>query len=167
MGTLIHEAEVTSHTEATPEQVWAIAGDVRRTGEWSHECKHVELLDGADAVVVGTRFRGGNVCGRSKWSRTNEVLEVDEGNEIVWRTVPTWLFRDSTIWRIRVEAAPEGGTTITQRYDVVKLSPVMERLLYLLVKAHRDRRPALTEDMQRLGEVAARSGAGTGVAARG
>jgi hypothetical protein len=134
---------------------------------WSHECKEIELLDGATDIVPGTRFRGRNTCGRNKWSRVNEVLAVDAPNELVWRTVPSRLFADSTIWRIRVEPAEGGGTRIVQRYEVVKLNPVLDRLLYLVVPAHRDRRPALADDMRRLGEVAAHASSTGGVAARG
>src|SRR4051794_36498008 len=106
MGTLIRQAEVTAHSDGSPADVWSVVADPRRTGEWSHECKVVELLDGATEVVPGTKFRGRNVCGRSKWNRVNEVVELDAPNEIAWRTVPTRLFPDSTIWRIRVDAAP-------------------------------------------------------------
>jgi polyketide cyclase/dehydrase/lipid transport protein len=156
MGTLIRNAKVEAQSTASVEEVWAIVADVTRTGEWSHECKHVELLDGAIDTRPGTRFGGRNICGRSKWSRVNEVLALDAPNELAWRTVPTRVFRDSTIWRIRVEPAADGGSTIIQSYDVVKLGPVLDRLFWLLVPAHRDRRPALAEDMRRLGEVAAR-----------
>jgi hypothetical protein len=156
MGTLIRNATVEAHADAPPAVVWAVVEDVTRTGEWSHECKIVELLDGATKVVPGTRFRGRNECGRNRWSRVNEVLEVDAPHELVWRTVPSRLFPDSTIWRIRVEPAPGGGTRVQQSYEVVKLNPIVDRLFYLLVPAHRDRRAALAADMQRLCEVAAR-----------
>ena len=78
-------------------------------------------------------------------------------NELVWRTVPTRWFRDSTEWRIRL--VPEGaGTRIVQTFEVLKLSSLMERLIYLTMPAHRDRLPALGEDLRRLGRVA-RAGA--------
>jgi hypothetical protein len=156
MGTLIRTAKVEAPSAASPGEVWAVLADVTRTGEWSHECTQVDLLDGATGTRPGTRFRGRNICGRNKWSRVNEVLAVDAPHELVWRTVPTRLFRDSTVWSIRIEPAADGGSTIIQSYDVVKLGPVLDRLFWLLVPTHRDRRPALAEDMRRLGEVAAR-----------
>ncbi len=156
MGTLIRQMRVEAASTATPDQVWSVVADVTRTGEWSHECKVVELLDGATALAPGTRFRGRNVHGRSRWSRVNEVVAVDAPNELAWRTIPTRVFPDSTIWRIRVEPAADGGSLLVQSYEVVKLNPVIDRLFYLLIPAHRDRSAALTEDMRRLGEVAAR-----------
>ena len=63
-------------------------------------------------------------------------------------------YRDSTIWTITVEPDGAGGTKLTQRYDVVKLGPVMDRFIYQFVKVHRDRRDALESDLHRIGEVA-------------
>jgi uncharacterized protein YndB with AHSA1/START domain len=87
-----NRAEVT--VEAPIEAVWRVVVDVRRTGEWSH----IELLDGATSVGVGVRFVGGNRLGWSRWSRTNEVTELEAGRRIGWRTLPTWRFPDSTEW---------------------------------------------------------------------
>jgi hypothetical protein len=155
MGTLIRDARVEAHSPAAPDVVWAVVADITRTGEWSHECKQIELLDGATEAVAGTTFRGRNICGRSKWSRVNEVLASETPTELVWRTIPSRLFPDSTIWRIRVEPAEGGGSTVIQSYEVVKLHPIVDRLFYAFVPAHRDRRPALAEDMRRLADLAA------------
>jgi hypothetical protein len=131
-----------------------VVGDPRRTGDWSHECQEVELADRAAAPDVGVRFRGRNKVGKTGWTRTCEIVGYQPGREISWRTVPTQLYRDSTIWTITVE--PEAaGTRIRQRYDVVKLGPVFDRFIYQFVPVHRDRREALTADLARIGEVAA------------
>ena len=153
MGTIPRHAEVDVVVDAPFTAVWEVVGNPRRTGEWSHECLEVQLVDGAGAPAVGTRFRGRNRVGRSGWSRTCEIVGLEPGHEISWRTVPTQLYRDSTIWTITVE--PEGaGTRITQRYEVVKLGPVFDRFIYQFVPVHRDRREALTADLRRIGEVA-------------
>jgi len=155
MGTIPRHAEVDVVVDAPPAAVWEVVGDPRRTGEWSHECLEVELVDGAAAPALGVRFRGRNQVGRSGWSRTCEIVGLDPGHEISWRTIPSPLHNDSTIWTITVE--PEGTSTcrITQRYEVVKLGPLMDRFIYRFVPVHRDRREALTADLQRIGEVAA------------
>ena len=112
------------------------------------------FVDGTPAPRVGARFRGRNRVGRTGWTRTCEIVGLEPGHEISWRTIPTGIYQDSTIWTITVE--PEGveGSRITQRYQVVKLGPVMDRLIYRFVPVHRDRREALTADLQRIGEVA-------------
>ena len=154
MGTLKRSGRVDVTTDATPEQVWAVVTDVTRVGEWGHECHAGRWLDGSTGAVPGARFAGSNRVGRFKWARVNEVLKADEPRELSWRTVPNWRYRDSTVWRIIIE--PDGDRTrIIQTFEVVKLGPVMDRLYYLTVPAHRDRLAALTEDIRRLGAVAA------------
>ena len=56
--------------------------------------------------------------------------------------------------RSRVEPEDAGGSRITQRYEVVKLGPLMDRFIYQFVPVHRDRREALTADLRRIGDVA-------------
>lgn len=157
MGRLLREAEVSVTVPVPPEAVWAVVVDVTRTGEWSHEARRVAWAGGATAAVPGARFRGRNQMGPVVWWRACEVVRADPPHELVWRTVPSRLLPDSTVWRITLQ--PEGdGTRITQRFDVVQLSPAFDRLLWRVAPPHRDRRAALAEDLRRLGEVAARTG---------
>ena len=153
MGTLMRNGSVEATTAATPEQVWAVLADVTRIGEWSHECKAASWVDGATRAVAGARYTGGNRVGRTRWSRRNEILVAEPAQELAWRTVPSALYSDSTTWRITLEPAGS-GTRITQSFEVTKLNPVIERLIYAAMKVHRDRLDALRDDMVRLGEVA-------------
>jgi uncharacterized protein YndB with AHSA1/START domain len=153
MGTLIRHMTVDAVVDAPPAAVWEVVGDPRRTGDWSHECVDVELVDASDPAV-GVRFRGRNRVGRKRWTRTCEIVGYEPGREIRWRTIPTARYPDSTIWSITVEADDNGGTRLVQRYDVVKLSALMDRLFYLVVPAHRDRHDALEADLRRIGAVA-------------
>lgn len=153
MGTLPKHSEVSVESTAAPEAIWKVLTDVTRTGEWSHETISVAWLDGATAAAPGVRFRGANKQGRNRWSRTCEVLDVDAPRTFRFRTVPTWLYRDSSMWTF--ELTPQaGGTRITQRYDVIKLNPVLDRLFYALLPPHRDRSDALRDDLRRLAAAA-------------
>lgn len=163
--------------DAVPEAVWAVLSDVTRLGEWSHEARAGRWLTGVrsdgppgDAtrpdetagsaasagLVPGARFRAVNEAGRMRWSRTNEILAAEAPRLLSWRTLPTWRLPDSTVWTVRL-APTDGGTTIVQTFEIVRLSPVLERLFALLIPAHRDRGAALAEDLVRLGRIAARS----------
>jgi hypothetical protein len=153
MTALLREVRVEHVTDVDPAAVWAVAGDPTRTGEWSHECRSLEWVGGATGPAVGARFRGRNRLGRYAWTRQNEIVAIEPDRSITWRTIPTARYRDSSIWRLAVEPV-DGGTRIVQTYEVVLLGPVMERLIMWFVPAHRDRRPALTEDLVRLAEVA-------------
>ena len=156
MGTLPKSGSSTFDVDATPEQVWLVLADITRAGEWSHETQGGEWLDGATAAVPGARFRGRNRNGRTKWSRVCEVLTADAPTVISWRTIATRIYPDSTVWTY--ELAPiEGGCRITQRFEVIKINPIVDRLFYALIPAHRDRSAALADDIRNLGAVARES----------
>jgi hypothetical protein len=152
---LRRNGQVEATSTAPPEAVWAIVSDVTRIGEWSHECREAGLLDGAKAPAPGVRFQGRNTIGRVRWARTNEMVRVDAPREFAWRTVPSRMYPDSTEWTISIEPVAGGGCRITQRFVVLKLGPIMDRLIWLVTPAHRDRLPALEADLVRLAAAAA------------
>lgn len=143
--------------DAPPDAVWAVVLDIPRTGEWSHECVECTFVDGATRAEPGARFRGRNRQGRWRWGRVCEVVGTD-GHELVWRTVPSLRYPDSTVWRLRVE--PHGdGTRLSQAFEVVKAPALLDVLYATMLPAHRDRDAALQEDLRRLGALAERDGA--------
>jgi hypothetical protein len=139
-------------TEAPIEAVWEVVRDVTRVGEWSHECVGVRWLDGAVAAEPGARFRGRNRAGVFRWGRVCEIVRA-EPYELVWRTVSTALFPDSTEWAIRLRPTGE-GTAIEQTFTVVRAPKVLAVAYALLIPGHRDRDAALTADLQRLAAIA-------------
>ena len=146
---------VTVVVDAAVADVWRVISDVRRTGEWSHECRAGEWLGGADAAAAGVRFRGRNRSRWVRWTRTCEIVAVDAPSELVWCTVPTRLYPDSTEWRIRL--APEGrGTRITQSFRLVRMPGLLDPVYALVNPDHRDRDARLADDLARIGTVAAR-----------
>lgn len=155
MGTLPRQGRVEVVSQASPGTVWDIVADVTRVGEWSHECHGATWVGTATAARPGARFRGTNRVGRVGWSRTNEIVTADRPRAFAWRTVPTAFYRDSTEWTITCEEV-DGGTRIVQRFEVLALSAFMDRLIYLVTPAHRDRLPALHGDLERLSALAER-----------
>jgi uncharacterized protein YndB with AHSA1/START domain len=156
MGTLPKSGSITVEVDATPEQVWALLSDITRAGEWSHENKGGEWLDGATAAAPGARFRGRNRNGRQKWSRVCEVLTADAPEVLSWRTVPSRIYPDSTRWTYELTSVGS-GCRITQRFEVLKINPIIDRLFYALIPTHRDRSVALADDVRSLGAVAVSS----------
>lgn len=143
--------EVEAVVPAPPEEVYAVVADVTRIAEWSHECHGAEWLDGATGPAVGATFRGTNKVNRFGWSRTCTITALEPGRRFGYRTsggTPP----DSTAWTFEFHPHP-AGTRVVQRYEVLKLTRVVELATYAFVPAHRDRRPALLADLERLGEV--------------
>ena len=143
------------HTDASLDAVWDVVRDVNRVGEWSHECVSVDWLDGHSSATPGARFRGRNRAGIFRWGRVCEIVAA-EPYELVWRTIPTALYPDSTEWRIRLHST-HGGTKIEQMFTVVRSPRLLETVYATMIPAHRDRIAALTEDLRRLGDLAVKS----------
>jgi iron-sulfur cluster repair protein YtfE (RIC family) len=138
--------------DAEPDAVWEVVIDVTRVGEWSHECVECAFLGGATRAVPGARFRGRNRQGVFRWGRVCEVVSTDD-RELVWRTVPTTFYPDSTVWRIRVTPAGR-GTRLEQTFDVVRATKILDIIYAVLIPAHRDRAIELADDLRRLGDLA-------------
>jgi hypothetical protein len=141
---------------ATVPLVWDVISDVTRIGEWSHECHAARWLGDADRAAPGVRFRGRNRAGWARWSRTCEFVAVDPPSQIVWRTVPTPLFPDSTQWRIQLEPTSDGRTRITQSFTVLRAPWLLDRLYARLIPTHQDRDTRLAQDLARIGDAAHR-----------
>lgn len=145
---------------ASVRQVWEVISDVTRIGEWSHECHAARWLDGAGGPSPGVRFRGRNRAGWARWGRTCEIVTADPPSQLVWRTVATPLFPDSTQWRIQLEPMSDGQTLIRQSFTVLRAPWLLDRLYARLIPAHQDRDARLAQDLARVG-AAARRGART------
>ena len=145
---------VSGDVDADIDAVWAVVRDPTRVGEWSKECVRAEWLGDSTSAVAGARFRGRNRAGLFRWGRTCEVVSA-EPYALVWRTVPTVAYPDSTEWTLSL-ARIDGGTRITQQFRVVKGPKVLAFVYALLVPTHRERTAELTADLRRLGDVATR-----------
>jgi uncharacterized protein YndB with AHSA1/START domain len=154
MGRLHPAGRIAVTVPASPESIWAVISDPARIGEWSHETRAGRWLAPHQTAVPGARFTGTNRIGALRWTLHNEIISAEAPVELVWRTVPSRLYPDSTRWRITLEA-DGAGTHITQEFEILRLKPVLDRIFWRLLPAHRDRGPALAEDLRRLGHVAA------------
>ena len=132
--------------------VWDVVRDIARVGEWSHECVGIAWLDGTTAAIPGARFRGRNKQGIIRWGRVCEIVTI-EPYELVWRTVPTALYPDSTEWKIRLHRTGN-ATEIEQSFSVVHVPKLLAVAYCFLLPAHRERTAALIEDLRRLGDLA-------------
>lgn len=147
------ECEAKIIVKAPVEAVWDVVSGVTRVGEWSGECRHCEWVgSSAEPAAAGERFRGSNRRGLMRWARLNEIDVADAPNEMVWHTVFGAMQRDSTEWRVRLRATPD-GTEVTESFRILRLSRAMEIFLGLIQPAHRDRSEDLAGDLGRLKKV--------------
>ncbi|MEI2776628.1 MAG: SRPBCC family protein [Tetrasphaera sp.] len=93
---------------APAEAVWAVVSDVRRTGEWSPECRKV-LARGP--VSEGSRIVGLNRRGLIVWPTTAKVVRCEPGKAIAWRVT-----ENGTTWSYELEPSAT-GTRLTERRE--------------------------------------------------
>jgi hypothetical protein len=144
--------QVAVTVDADIDDVWQVVRDVTRVGEWSHECVGASWVGDASEAVPGARFRGRNRSGMFRWGRECEIVSADP-YELVWITVPTARYPDSSEWRIALTEV-DGRTRISQQFRVLRAPKVLAVVYALMIPAHRDRTAALVEDLKRLGTVA-------------
>ncbi len=92
---------------ASPQDVWALVADVRRTGEWSPECVRV--------LPIGRLRRGGLLLGVNRrawvrWATLSRVHSYEPGLNIGW-TVLT----NRAVWSYRLEPHECGTRLIETR----------------------------------------------------
>jgi hemerythrin-like domain-containing protein len=150
--TVQHQGATAVVVDADIDAVWDVVRDPTRVGEWSHECIDGEWVGDATSARPGARFRGRNKQGLFRWGRLCEIVDA-EPYELVWRTIPTRLYPDSTEWALHL-ARVDGGTRIEQTFRVVK-GTKLEAVYATVLPAHRDRTAALTGDLERIGALAA------------
>ncbi len=102
--------EASLHIDAPPDAVWRVVSDLRRTGEWSPECRKV-IVWGREPVRRGTRITGINRRKLMVWPTTSRLHLYAAGRAIGWT-----VFESRARWSYQLE--PEGkGTRLTERRE--------------------------------------------------
>jgi hypothetical protein len=139
---------------ADPTAIYELVADVTRIGEFSPECRQATWEGVNGTAVVGARFRGRNVARWIHWSRQCEVVAAEPGCELAFRTIPTWIKRDSTVWRYRFRSTGD-GTEVTESYEIVKLPPrPIVAVIRRLLPHHLDMRPQMARTLEALKQTA-------------
>ncbi|MFF3315532.1 NAD(P)-binding domain-containing protein [Streptomyces sp. NPDC003035] len=103
--------EVSIRIDAAPEVVWDLISDVTRMGEWSPECRRCYWR--GDKRGVGARFIGINRRGWVAWVTSNTIEKAERGKSFAFHTTT-----NGVRWGYRLERDGEGGTLLTEVWDV-------------------------------------------------
>jgi uncharacterized protein YndB with AHSA1/START domain len=138
--------EARIHVSAPPEKVYDLVSDVTRIPEWSPECVRCRWIGGATGPAVGAQFKGTNKRSFMRWSTKPRVVAADSGREFAFvaNAIPVG---DTTKWTYRFEATPDGGTDVTESFEIVHDVP---RYIVLgeKVMGIKDRKTDLEANMQ-------------------
>ena len=114
--------EATIDIAAPPEVVWALVSDLRNMPRWSPQTARSFLRGGQNGL--GARFVNVNRKGLLVWPTQSKVVRYEEGREIAWRVKENY-----TVWSLRLEATPDGGTRVVQTREAPEgISDVSVRL---------------------------------------
>lgn len=131
------KGEASVSVDATPAEVYAVISDVTRTPEWSPECVACEWTGGAASPEVGATFRGTNRQGAREWSMDAIVDEARSGERFVFHTHRDGVAR--TRWGWRLEAAPAGGTVVTQFWERLASAGLAQKVVERVVLGGRQK----------------------------
>ena len=153
-------AAVTLHIDAPPGKVWDLVTDITKMGEYSPEVMEAEWIGGATGPAVGARYRG-HVRRNEKWPVYWTTCEVTT-------CVPSQVFEFAVImgerrvntWRYEFRAGDDGGTDVTEAFDLGdNLFTKIWRPLGGVLRERRNQRDMLTT-LERIKAVAERGEGG-------
>lgn len=96
---------------ASPEQVWGVVSDLKRTPEFSPQTKRVRPL--GRTLHTGTWMVNLNRADGYWYPTTSRVVRFEPNRAIAFR-----MTENHTVWSYNLEPTADGGTTLTQRRDV-------------------------------------------------
>lgn len=141
--------EARLYVSAPPEKVYELVSDITRMGEWSPETIRCRWLDGATEPAVGARFKGTNRRGLMRWSTKPRVVSASPGREFAFVVNLLVFHRDTTKWRYRFEPNPDGGTDVTESFEMLADLPWYISFGERFVIGIKDRKTDLEENMRR------------------
>ena len=141
--------EARLHVNVPPEKLYELVSDVTRMGEWSPETVRCRWLDGATGPAVGARFKGTNRRGLMRWSTKPRVVAAEPGREFAFVVDLVIFQREMTKWRYQFEPAADGGTDVTESFEMMADLPWYISFFERRLMGVEDRKADLEAGMQR------------------
>lgn len=119
--------------DATPDRVWRVISDVRRTAEWSPECRKVVARS---PLRVGSRLLGLNRRKAIVWATVSRITELEVDRVISWVVLT-----NRSVWTYRLEPT-DAGSRLTETRETPRgegrFALVFTRVLLGGQRAHDD-----------------------------
>ena len=115
--------EARLHVNVASDKLYDLVSDVTRMGEWSPETFRCQWLDGVTAPAVGARFKGTNRRRFFRWSTKPRVVTAEPGREFAFVVNLVVFNREMTKWRYEFEPAADGGTDVTESFEMLNDLP--------------------------------------------
>ena len=107
---------------APPATVFAILADPRQHARIDGSGTVKQSVSGPDRLELGSRF-GMDMKMGSKYKITNKVVEFEADKLIAWRHIGTHR------WRYELAPTADGGTAVTETWDLSHCNPVLRGVL--------------------------------------
>jgi uncharacterized protein YndB with AHSA1/START domain len=126
---------------ASPTQVWRVVADMRRTPEWSPECRRV--------LPLGTVRQGGWLLGFNRrkhvwWATVSRIVSYNYPDDIGWRVIT-----NGSIWSYRLTPRPAGTLLEQNRQTPHGVSAFARGFTRLLLGGQRIHDDELEDGMRR------------------
>lgn len=116
--------EATIDIAATPQQVWAVLGDLGRMKEFSPQCRLMKTVGGP--ARVGSTTINVNRKGLLVWPTTSKILAFEPGRELRFR-----INENRSIWSYVLEPTETGTRVVQRREAPTGTSKVSQTLINL------------------------------------
>jgi len=136
------------HVSAPTEKLYDLVTDVTRMGEWSPETVRCEWVGGATGPAVGARFKGSNRNKFMRWSTKPRVIVAEPGSEFAFVVPAIVGSKDLTKWTYRFEPATDGGTDVTESFEIMNDLPGYINFGDRYILGIKDRKADLEANMQ-------------------
>ena len=158
---LVRTLQVSAEVAAPPPRVWEVVSDVRRTSEWSPECRRVVPLG---QVKEGTLLLGMNRREAVRWVTVSRVVRHAPPHEISWRVMT-----NGSVWTYRTESTTTGTLLVQTRatpHGIGAFARGFTRILLGGQQAHDDELEAgMRAGLQRIKQLAEHGQRSTSAAA--
>ncbi|MFF4405019.1 SRPBCC family protein [Streptomyces sp. NPDC001262] len=123
-STPLFECRAETRISASPLEIYSVVSDLRRSSEWSPECRGGEWI--GEPAAVGSVFRGENLRSedvvawaplvRGTWYTEARVVAAEPGRTFRWVMLTHARENQESLWGFDIEPAGDGASVLTHHF---------------------------------------------------